>query len=305
MLLIAGDLFHRQPLLRELKEVDSIFATLSETEVVLIAGNHDYIKQGSYYHSFSWCEHVTMLSEEHLEYVELPKLQTAVYGFSYWQKEITKRLYDHAMPKQRQKIEILLAHGGDESHIPIQKSKLVELGYDYIALGHIHKPQMLVPNKIAYAGALEPLDKNDTGTHGYIKGEILKKDCSIAFVPSAAREYVHQEVIVDEETTGFTLKNKIKEMIEARGVEHIYKLILTGYRAPDMLFELGNMDVYGNIIEVQDMTKPAYDFEELYEQNRTNIIGAFVKSFKDAREDSVEYQALCEGVEALMETKRG
>src|SRR5699024_11693261 len=41
LLLVAGDLFHRQPLLRELKEVGGMFASLEKTKVVLIAGNHD------------------------------------------------------------------------------------------------------------------------------------------------------------------------------------------------------------------------------------------------------------------------
>ena len=49
MLIIAGDLFHRQPLLRELKEVDYLFSTIPETKVVLCAGNHDAIKKGSFY----------------------------------------------------------------------------------------------------------------------------------------------------------------------------------------------------------------------------------------------------------------
>ncbi len=44
-MLIAGDLFHRQPLLRELKEMNSILEMLEHTEVVMIAGNHDYIKK--------------------------------------------------------------------------------------------------------------------------------------------------------------------------------------------------------------------------------------------------------------------
>ena len=74
LLLIAGDLFHRQPLRRELKEVDGMFASLSRTRVVLIAGNHDYIRRDSYYRTFPWSENVTMLREEHLEKVEFPEL---------------------------------------------------------------------------------------------------------------------------------------------------------------------------------------------------------------------------------------
>ena len=46
LLLIAGDLFHRQPLKKELKEVDYYFSRLSRTKVVLIAGNHDFFKEG-------------------------------------------------------------------------------------------------------------------------------------------------------------------------------------------------------------------------------------------------------------------
>ena len=44
LLLIAGDLFHRQPLMRELKEVNYLFSTLKKTKVVFIIGNHDYLK---------------------------------------------------------------------------------------------------------------------------------------------------------------------------------------------------------------------------------------------------------------------
>lgn len=37
-LFIAGDLFHRQPLLRDLKEVNYLFSTIPGVRVVIIAG---------------------------------------------------------------------------------------------------------------------------------------------------------------------------------------------------------------------------------------------------------------------------
>lgn len=43
LVLIAGDLFHRQPLMRELKQVNELFAGLTRAKVALIAGNHDYM----------------------------------------------------------------------------------------------------------------------------------------------------------------------------------------------------------------------------------------------------------------------
>lgn len=42
LFLIAGDLFHRQPLMRELREVNALFSSIPDTRIVLIAGNHDY-----------------------------------------------------------------------------------------------------------------------------------------------------------------------------------------------------------------------------------------------------------------------
>ena len=56
LFLIAGDLFHRQPLLRELKEVDSLFASLAPMPVVLIAGNHDCLSSRSHYRDFVWSD---------------------------------------------------------------------------------------------------------------------------------------------------------------------------------------------------------------------------------------------------------
>ena len=141
LLLIAGDLFHRQPLLRELKEVDYLFSELTHTQVVLIAGNHDYIKKDSYYRSFTWSDNVHPLFGNRLGHVEFPEFETAVYGLSYHSREIGKALYDNCTAEGLQRYEILLAHGGDGKHIPFDRKALSESGFDYIALGHIINPR--------------------------------------------------------------------------------------------------------------------------------------------------------------------
>lgn len=304
MLLIAGDLFHRQPLKRELKELNYLFSRISHTEVVMIAGNHDYLKPDSYYRTFPWEKHVHMILSPRLDCVELEKLSLAVYGFSYDRREIGGEAYAEAYPGKRQKYEILLAHGGDEKHVPVKKEALAALGYDYVAMGHIHRPQQIWPGKIAYAGALEPVDKNDTGMHGYIYGELTEKGCQIRFVPMASREYIHMEVAVKADMTGHALKEEICRRIEEKGKENIYKIILTGFRDPEILFDLEQMDPFGNVIQMLDNTRPAYDFTKLKERNRGNILGQFIEDLEDSDRESVEYQALCEGVHALMETRR-
>lgn len=303
-MLIAGDLFHRQPLKKELKELNYLFSKLTKTKVVFIAGNHDFLKPDSYYLTFRWNENVYPLLNGHMGSVEFKDLKTRVYGLSYYRKEITEGLYDRAKAPGKQKYEILLAHGGDERHIPFKKEVLSNLGYSYIALGHIHKPQTLVENQILYAGALEPIDKNDTGKHGYVRGEMTEKGVKAQFVPSAKREYMHLTVEVGKGMTNGAAKEKIREMIQENGIENFYKFILTGFRDADIRFELESLQSYGNVIEIADETKPSYNFEKLLEENRGNLLGRYIESLGDCEEDSVAHMALYEGVQALLDTKR-
>lgn len=305
LLLIAGDLFHRQPLMRELKEVDYLFSKLTKTKVVLIAGNHDYIKWNSYYRTFRWNKNVFPLFNDRLGCIEFKEYDTAVYGFSYYQRQITENKYAKAQAWKKQKYEILLAHGGDEKHIPINRNELISLGYDYIAFGHIHKPTVIEENKIVYSGSLEPIDKNDVGVHGYIEGEIREGKVYTTFVPFAMREYVHLRLEINDSITNMQLKEIIQEKISERGVKNIYKIVLCGFRNADIEFDVARIDPFGNILEIIDETKPAYRFEKLKEQNKDNLLGKYIESIGNCESDSLEYMALYEGVEALLETKKG
>lgn len=305
LLLIAGDLFHRQPLLRELKEVDHLFRKIPGTQVVLSAGNHDYLKKDSYYRTFHWADHVHMILSEQITCIELPQIRTAVYGFSYTGRENQMQPYAGADAMHRQPFEILMVHGGDEKHVPVRKEELRALGYDYTALGHIHKPQELYPDTMFYAGALEPIDKNDTGSHGFVKGEITSNGVRAQFVPMASREYKHESIEVTGDMTGYAVKDKINAMMEEKGIQNIYKILLKGFRDADILFDLNQMDTHGNIVEIIDETHPAYELEKLKRQNKDNILGLLIEEWGDADRDSLEYKALCEGIRALLETRRG
>ena len=102
LLFISGDLFHRQPLARDLKEVNYLFSTIPGTRVVIIAGNHDRIRKSSALLSFTWCPNVTFLMDEKLTSVYFEELNTEVYGFSYHTAEITENRADtFSLPESR------------------------------------------------------------------------------------------------------------------------------------------------------------------------------------------------------------
>ena len=66
-------------------------------------------------------------------------------------------------------------------------------------------------DRAVYAGSLEPLDKNETGPHGYMKGELTSQGTSITFVPCSHREYKRIKIQVKEQTTQFSLEDTLKK----------------------------------------------------------------------------------------------
>ena len=303
LLLIAGDLFHRQPLKKELKEVDYYFSRLSRTKVVLIAGNHDFLKQDSYYRSFQWSSNVYPLFDKEPECVIFEDLDVAVTGFSYESREILTPFDGGIRAEGDAKYEILLVHGGDEKHLPIQKSLLEKSGFDYIAMGHIHKPQILIRDQAAFSGALEPIDRNDTGEHGYMEGRLINGRIRTEFVPFACRSYQQLVMTLHEETTQISLEEAVKSQIFRRGGRNIYRIVLQGMRSPDLLLIPEKLKSLGNVTDVVDESWPAYDLGELYKRYSGTLIGDYIGYFLAKKGmDTVEKKALYYGLQALLET---
>lgn len=302
LLLIAGDLFHRQPLKSELKEVNYLFSQIPHTQVVLMAGNHDYMKKDSYYRNFKWNENVTFFGSQKLERVYLKKIHTYVYGLSYESREIRDACYDECVPGKEAGYHILLAHGGDEKHIPIRFSKLASAGFDYVALGHIHKPRTF-DRGMAYAGTLEPVDRNDFGSHGYVKVLLTESASHVQFVPFAKRSYIPLEICVDENMAQSKLEEIVREDIRQNGEKNIYHLSLVGVRDPDLEYNTNRLLHQGRIVSVEDYTEPALDIHLLHQQYDGTVIGAYIEQFPREPE-GMELKALQYGIQALLETKR-
>lgn len=300
LLLIAGDLFHRQPNMQELKEVNYLFSTLERTVVVLMAGNHDYLTRGCAYLTFPWNENVICMFAPKCERVRLPELKTEIYGFSYYRQEIPEPLYDELEAEQNDYFKILLAHGGDARHIPINKEQLQGAGFDYVALGHIHKPQSLIPGLAEYAGALEPIDSSDLGPHGYLLGEVHRRKVRLTFQKVCSREYRQEQIPVTEEDTAYSIREKTAAVIRRSGSQHIYRLTLTGQRQPQLIPDMQEYMKCGRIVGITDKTVPAFHIEELRRQYRGQLIGNYIDSFGEKPRGVVEEKALRYGLEALL-----
>ena len=300
LLLIAGDVFHRPPLLRELREVNDRFASLSKTKVVLMAGNHDHIGANSFYKGFSWAENVYFFENKMIGSVEIPELKTDVYGLSYHGKEIRERLYDDVKPEDNGYYHILLAHGGDEKHIPYTKEKLMKSGFDYIAFGHVHKPGLILPGRAVMAGSLEPTDHTCFGTHGFVRVEVKDGKNQIALVPFAKREYKTLRMEITTEDTMGSICRRIGEKVTELGEQNIYDVIIQGKRHASLEIMEEKIKSVGNIRAILDQTDKYYDYEQLKIDYEGCLLQRYISSFEQSGEE-VDKKVLAYGIEAILE----
>lgn len=313
LLLIAGDLFHRQPLKRELKELNYRFSQLTHTRVVIIAGNHDCISEQSYYKDFEWASNVVFFKKNHISYIYLASLNAIIYGMSYDRNEIEENLYDGLHPMRRFRdgravpegcAHILLAHGGDARHIPMNMDRLRKAGFDYIAMGHIHKPWMDDSAGMAYAGALEPIDRDDEGMHGYIYGSIENGETEIEFVPFAEHIYETITVELHSEMTMQEAADQVEAAVAAGGRQNMYQIVLEGFKGADFELDAYLLKRAGRILSITDRSVPDFDFERIYEENRDNIIGLYIRHISGMDiSDSLKDRVLYYGMKALYQLR--
>ncbi len=304
-LFIAGDLFHHQPLVHELKEVNYLFSKIPHIHVVIIAGNHDRIRDNSAVLSFIWSANVSYITSESLKTLYFPEINTEVYGFSYHTVEIRENQLAGIKIPENGRIRILLAHGGDTNHLPYDKNELSHAGFSYCALGHIHKSEVLVPGKIAQCGSPEPLDLTESGRHGFFVGDInpvTKNVTKLEFIPYAKTQYISLVVHVTPSSTNTELLMSITEEINKRGSDNIYRFKIRGLRDPEIEFDLDVLQSRLRIIELIDESEPNYDFTKLFAEHPSDMIGFFIRDLYRPNLTPVEKKALYYGVNALLRT---
>ena len=300
LLLIAGDLFHRQPQMSELKEVNYLFSKIPQTKVVLIAGNHDYIDRKGFWEEIDWSENVIPLFGQQCESVAVPELDLRLYGCSYHSREIKENLYQNVKPVGNEKYHLLLMHGGDAKHSPFDKNQRNLQSFDYLAAGHIHKPEILLPGKMAFCGALEPLDRNDTGMHGYMDVQLLPTGNTVRFVPFAQRSYRDLPVQLTEDMSRGEVRDRIRDEMKELGENDFYRIILRGVRHPHTDMDTEELENLGNVTEVLDESHAAWDYEEIMRQYQGSLPAEFIRQVLQASEDeSVRELALEYGMDAL------
>ena len=300
LLLIAGDLFDRPPVWADLDRAAKLFARLTTTEVVMIAGASDYITEDSPWKTYPWQSWVHMLSDKHCMNVQLGNINTSVHGCSYYAPTEGKPYLEDARPDKESEYQILLGYTGDDNHMPADLSELSEKGFDYIALGYEHKASVMQSMHMAYAGSLEPLSVQEAGKHGFILGEINEENTTIRFVPFACREYINIKVRLSSDITEDELEEKLTAAINQYGRDNIFTISLEGRYQPKEPYDRARLLALGNVADVKDGTMPDYNLVALLDEHKDDMIGMYLEEFLKEPAGAREQKALYCGLEALL-----
>ncbi|WP_106498108.1 metallophosphoesterase family protein [Lentibacillus sp. Marseille-P4043] len=176
--LLVGDLFdnEKQSLKGQIHLRDA-FEKLKRHHiyVYLSYGNHDYLN-GNHY-PITYPENVFTFQQEtiqHFLYEQNGETLASIYGFSYENRAVhDNKAIEFPELNDAIPFHIAMLHGSLQSntehdvYAPFQLSDLSKQHFDYWALGHIHKREILSVNPpIIYPGNIQGRNRKESGEKG-------------------------------------------------------------------------------------------------------------------------------------------
>lgn len=201
-LLIAGDLFdHSQLSFQTEQFLVNQFRLLNDhqIQVYYCTGNHDPSNELERINAIPWPPNVKIFKGDKIEVVTVMKGNEAVakiIGVGHKNSRESRNLVANFPDKEGSLPHIGLIHTmvtnakGLEAHdryLPCTREDLIQKGYDYWALGHVHQYQQISHHSIYYSGNLQGRHPGETGEKGGLLVEIKDNQTPrISFRPFSA-----------------------------------------------------------------------------------------------------------------------
>ncbi len=318
-LFISGDLYEQKYIRKSTIEyINNLFKEIPNTQIFISPGNHDPFLINSFYNTFEWNNNVTIFNSE-IKIIETAEAD--IYGFGFTDFYCENSQIEKINIKNKNKINILITHGSldasktlDMQYNPLNSNKLKEIGFDYVALGHIHKANYEEnKNNFIYPGSLISFGFDELGEHGFLDVEInknnseknnlinlkinnnnlnnseinnnnLKINKKIKFIKVDKRIFEEIKLNISEINSEEELIEKIKNIKTER--QKNYKVILEGYKNIEIdLNKIKKMVLDENVLKVKDFSKVKYDIKELANQN--NLKGVFINRILQKEEEGL------------------
>jgi DNA repair exonuclease SbcCD nuclease subunit len=245
-IVIAGDLFDEAD-----RSLRAQFALVKEWEklashgiaVYAIHGNHDHLGGRRAKLELPPSVHIFGANRLHSApaYTRKGELAARVYGMSYGERSVTANLAESYVVQEDAPYHIALLHanvGGDSSHdsyAPCSLDQLARGGFDYWALGHIHKREVLHRHPhVVYSGNTQGRHPKELEAKGcYVVDVSAGGSTELAFLALDTVRWLERSVSIEGISTEQELLGKLRaeaanasEAGEGRNV--MLRLRLTG-----------------------------------------------------------------------------
>jgi len=291
-LFISGDLYEHEYIRQSTIEyINELFKTIPETKIYIAPGNHDPYLKNSYYNKFDWSKNVHIFTDK-IEKISSENID--IYGCGFTDFYMKDNKIKNIKIEDKSKINILVIHGSLDGgwddyreYNPMSRKELELLDFNYIALGHIHKPMYNEKGckNIVYPGSTISLGFDELGDHGMIVGDITKDEIETNFIKIDEREFVEKEIDISEIISEEELIETLNCLDSENSIDNkLYKIILVGKRKIEIniynIYKILNND---KIMKIKDLTKLDYDLSKI--ESEESLKGLFVKELLEKLEN--------------------
>ncbi|EPM5666405.1 metallophosphoesterase family protein [Listeria monocytogenes] len=234
--LIAGDIYDSEDqsvraqarFAKEMKRLEA-----ANIPVFMIHGNHDFIEKHK--------EKLALPSNVHVfsEQVEVMSHKTAtgvsvnIYGFSYNERHIRSSRVGEYKIQGDADVHIALLHGSEVSsseehdvYAPFRVQEISKKGFDYWALGHIHKRQLLAESpSIYYPGNIQGRNRKESGEKGASIITLSEASTTIDFIGTSPIIWEEAVITLPENSEINAFYRETTKLLESyQGRSHSYFL---------------------------------------------------------------------------------
>ena len=290
--LVAGDLFER--LYFSSKDFDRLFKIFENfgKDIYYVTGNHDYFDSYNTIFLNNKPNNLHIFTEENLSLFEKENIR--VYGLSY-KDRIYKNDFPYDLKLDKEFFNILLAHGdigpSPTNYLDLDPARLQEIGFDYVALGHIHKAANIY--NIYYPGSTEPHDFSDIYDYGYIRYD----DGEISQVDSSLMKFIDLDIYPNEYENSEDILKYINDSLS----DKLNFLRLNLKEKSDLDMRNLKKRINADYLEIkEDFKENASSAINLYPNS---LLSKFSKIFEE-KDDEISKLAYELGLEAILRSKK-
>jgi exonuclease SbcD len=270
--LFAGDIYDRSSRsLRAQLQFRRGLERLSEEGIssYIIHGNHDPL-EGEYI-PLEWPESVHFFGSDRvtrIPFLKENKEVASIYGFSYAMSKVTENMAKEFRKEQSDSFSIALLHTNcdgaaeHENYAPCTKRDLLEAGFDYWALGHVHTRKVLHEDPpIVYPGNLQGRHIREQGEKGFYYVEVdSTKKVTLSFQPVQDVLWLEEEIDfteINQIDDVFQLMDDVRHQLHGRYSETPLIVRIIGKGETSLGQELSRKDIVETLVE-EWQSKEAY-----------------------------------------------